>query len=1702
MEDIILKRRNTESDEYITIERGSAYNCGRAKNSHIYCPSPVVSRNHCIFFLDSKTKILSVTDLTSSNGVYVNENRIDPKINFALNISDVIGIGCCDFTSEKDFVYEITTLALLKASKKRKRINTDDEVPAKVIKVIVNDINENNNAKKSKNKTEELSQVSSTTDLLPHLLNSKNDNQEFEENKNKTKEFTNQITKKLTTNKTADPSSKNNDIDASTSIENIVINKKQKTDNDDEDLREIINKKKKQKRDAASTSIDSIDIHFGDISNITPDTSFSSKYETDPLRVSPQKKQNDESYLPSPRNEEMQGTYSQIHFVNLDDKYDDNYQENEEEEEDFFPCSQLFEDPNDFKVKTEKNNHELSDEFSFESEKNMFQENNDVIKLSDDEDDDEDEDVADDSKRWLARIYRSQILNESQIKEEVNEQPDNNLNELINDDVLDDMGEVLNDDIFKDLDDEVDQATTSVIIEDKKKSTSEKEKSKSSEKSAKKIDDKADKHKKDKKKDKRKDKEKSKSSIESKSKKSNERSSSSSVKKSIDLDETKISNQVHLSSVDKNKNLSKKIDTSSSSIKNTSIDRASSSSSSISKLKAVRKIQQIEAPFLLKGGRQSVSLSVTTYDKKSSDDNKKSSDDNKTSSDDNKTSSDDNKLSSLKKTPPIPKFQSKSKEIIERIKTDEQRRSIDKKNRSIKYPWAVIAGMPSGKAKSSPLTKEQQQERKEKLRKIEEAKKKLNNNDDSVEKRLVKPKAKISTKSRGDFLLSNTTEVAKSLKKNGIIDDDDEDEDDDDDNKSKNSNEDSSESDNSDKSIASNKSSDNDKINNDDEKLKNMKKILLKSPRVKLVDCQKFITTKEQKKSSPRQQQQEQQIEKENESPNEIKNDDIVTTNDNKKKPKKRVTFNNKNLTTIRVYEIEEGNNLKKCVAKDAMLPANMMKISKENTLITPKLEEFLLHILNWNPMWLDEQKSRPYPPPIVEPNSIYPLLTKYSSYDDYYKVMEPLLSLEVWAGITREFDTSDSTKRPPFFASIVTGSISIIPTSPNSNTNLTQLMLELVLTKDEATKRGYPDYGDLIIFEMAFNNSKIPCNLFAYVNAIHVNIIAPFTRYNKDLAKNVDKPHTLITYTITTKLLDIKNIAVNRRHRLRKLCYLRSSMRMVQALQYLPASPLLNRILSPSHDNYKLPIINDYENYKLKTNDLLNKKQLEAVVKITEIVVQRKPKICMVQGPPGTGKSKVIVNILTEILYGNDRYKDGVGPLRILVCAPSNAAIDEIVLRLIDIRKNINDKKKFNLVRLGRSETINEAVKSISLEELAKRYVSSKTNNVNQNLESIEAEKSHLLARINKLKMEFEISKKSDNLFQQTLKEKLATTKLKYDLLTNKQTPNNITSSCTRKLHRDAERDILRYADIIACTLSSCYTTKMETFFNDQQKISVCIVDEATQSTEAETLIPLMLGVQTLVLVGDPQQLPATVLSNQAKKYGLDKSLFSRLNGYFESTQDSPVVFLDTQYRMAYPISYWPNIYFYNGALKNASLQILLPFENYRVLNLESIQNTDKYTNLDEATYVTNLIYTMMTCEKLNKVDGTLKIGIVTPYNNQKYVISTKLRDKMRHVPDEIKNKLKWEVNTVDSFQGQERDIIIMSCVRSSGIGFLSDKQRLCVALTRAKHALYLCGNFHTFERDYMWSTLLTDARSRGVYVDTSYKASVDEIRKHIIKN
>nr|XP_034188053.1 helicase sen1-like isoform X1 [Osmia lignaria] len=1040
------------------------------------------------------------------------------------------------------------------------------------------------------------------------------------------------------------------------------------------------------------------------------------------------------------------------------------------------------------------------------------------------------------------------------------------------------------------------------------------------------------------------------------------------------------------------------------------------------------------------------------------------------------------------------------KEQQEKLKIDEYLRKKEQKNRKVIHKWADC--LPHSKNIVSSFTKEEKKDladrRKIMLQKIAMEKKQASLESNEDKRRVVsKPKAKVTMKTRTDFLVEETISASKSvdtIKKP--------------------------------KASSSRSSSGSSKTNRSPKGKDVAKDITVCLQRsLTLSDIPnigRIPKKKTTKAKSLQAAQKKDSLENNVEKIKDVNGKEIKIGEKSKtelsaqvpkscirmssRKQKKCVSFST-NIKTVCEYQIDESNILKKLIGKDAPIPSEKVPTKKPVNVMefNAKLNEFLARIFSWNPIWLEEQQYLNISAPVVRKDEIHPMVTHYKSYDDYYRIISPLLLLETWYSITKEFQNIEqSSKRPTLMCSIVENSIQ--RSAVSTNVVLTTLMLEVLATKEDIHRQTCPLFGDLVFFEYVKNHEKGQKTfhkIFAYVTNIHETILTPQTRYNKDLGIYVKNPHSLLTYTMKTKPLD-NNIPVNRVQRLRTVTYLRPSLRLVQALQYLPYSPLLKLILNPKIELYQLPALSGLET--LITEDQLNKKQLEAVHKVTEAVVQKNAKLCFIQGPPGTGKSKVIVNIVTQVLYGNNRYVNNKSSLKILVCAPSNAAIDEIVLRLLEIRSNIKHKAKikpFKMVRIGRAETMNATVKDISVTELARRDIEKQmasSNNITP--DSVENEKLHLESKMNALKSQLTTSRNMDQTHREYIKMKLGDMAAKYELLKNCRPLNNRNEREYIRLQRAAENRILEHADIITCTLSSCYTNQMESIFGgNKKKISVCIVDEATQSCEAETLIPLMLGINVLVLVGDPNQLPATVLSPEAKKYGLDQSLFSRVQNAFDLLPDNPIIMLDTQYRMQHSISYWPNKFFYGGLLQTAvKWHPEFPFYPYRILNLNTNQNNDNFSNNDEAEFVANVIYCMITSSNLNTWESCISYGILTPYNNQKSVILAKINEKIGPLSENVKRKMKFDVNTVDGFQGQERDVIIMSCVRSHRIGFLSDKQRLCVALTRAKHTLIICGNFNIFMKDLMWNSLLSDAKARKVYFNVNANARPDKIKPYII--
>mmetsp|Transcript_10665 Transcript_10665/g.32642 ORF Transcript_10665/g.32642 Transcript_10665/m.32642 type:complete len:757 (+) Transcript_10665:119-2389(+) len=284
------------------------------------------------------------------------------------------------------------------------------------------------------------------------------------------------------------------------------------------------------------------------------------------------------------------------------------------------------------------------------------------------------------------------------------------------------------------------------------------------------------------------------------------------------------------------------------------------------------------------------------------------------------------------------------------------------------------------------------------------------------------------------------------------------------------------------------------------------------------------------------------------------------------------------------------------------------------------------------------------------------------------------------------------------------------------------------------------------------------------------------------------------------------------------------------------------------------------------------------------------------------------------------------------------------------------------------------------------------------------------------------------------------------------------------REAEARATRKIVSSADVIVSTCASCGSSAL-----DDVHIPAVVVDEATQATEPATLLPILRGCQQLTLVGDHHQLPPTVLSEEASLRGLDVSLFSRL----WSLGIKPLL-LTTQYRMHPALSQFPSDTFYAGKVTSAPE----PTDRPAPANLPwtaadtgllfiDMQGTEEpratsFANHAEALAVAQLV-------KLALLDNNLgeqQIGVVTPYAGQVRVV----REYLDHLDID---PLRVEVCSVDGFQGREKELIVVSTVRSNAarkIGFTSDWRRMNVALTRARRGLVVVGNDRTLSSDPMW--------------------------------
>lgn len=692
-----------------------------------------------------------------------------------------------------------------------------------------------------------------------------------------------------------------------------------------------------------------------------------------------------------------------------------------------------------------------------------------------------------------------------------------------------------------------------------------------------------------------------------------------------------------------------------------------------------------------------------------------------------------------------------------------------------------------------------------------------------------------------------------------------------------------------------------------------------------------------------------------------------------------------------------------------------------------------------------------------------------YKDVDDYLATFEPLLFEEVKAQIIQKKDEEEVQEwklrlvmecgeADGFHLPSVTYEADEVESiSPN----------DLLLLSKEEFKEGstFPTTYAFALVEHCQAN-LLRLRMYLAGEVIHIN---------KDAVKSqrLLNMHSLITSSVS---------AVEKRLFSLKICSLSTIAREYLALRSVGSLPFKDLILSAGEkssgsqdQSWKIPgLLHEY----IKENH--NASQLEA---IHEGLLRKA--FVLIQGPPGTGKTQTILGLLSAILHAtparvhskgglreikrgpelpmHEKYnhwgraspwlvganpRDNIMPIdgddgffpttgnelkpevvnssrryrvRVLVCAPSNSALDEIVLRLLNTGIRDENIRSYTpkIVRIGLKA--HHSVNSVSIDHLVEQ-------------------------------------KRDDS----------AADKQKH--------------GATRKDRDSIRSAILNEAVIVCSTLSfsgSALLSKLNHGFD------VVIIDEAAQAVEPATLVPLATGCKQVFLVGDPVQLPATVISPVAEHLGYGTSLFKRLQraGY-------PVKMLKTQYRMHPEVRSFPSREFYDEALEDGSdvedyttrdwheYRCFGPFSFFDIHEGKESQpaGSGSWINIDEVDFVLLLFHKLISMYP--QLKSSSQLAIISPYRHQVKQFQERFKETFG-----VESQKVVDITTVDGCQGREKDVAIFSCVRASdkkSIGFLADYRRMNVGITRAKSSILVVGCASTLREDKHWNNLVKSAEKQ----------------------
>ncbi len=424
--------------------------------------------------------------------------------------------------------------------------------------------------------------------------------------------------------------------------------------------------------------------------------------------------------------------------------------------------------------------------------------------------------------------------------------------------------------------------------------------------------------------------------------------------------------------------------------------------------------------------------------------------------------------------------------------------------------------------------------------------------------------------------------------------------------------------------------------------------------------------------------------------------------------------------------------------------------------------------------------------------------------------------------------------------------------------------------------------------------------------------------------------------------------------------------------------------------------------------------------------------RIGIIHGPPGTGKTTTLVALIKQLVTYEKK---------VLVAAPSNNAVD-LLARLLD-------EQGLKVLRMGNVTRMGDHISQLSLDEQVRG--------------------DQEWQRIKQVKIEAEEARREAAKF----KRKFGSQERQNRGLMYKEARQ--LRNWARDLEDRLVDKIVERSEVICATLVGCGSEPIK-----NMKFETVIIDEGSQALEPECWIAMKLA-DRVIIAGDHRQLPPTVKSKAAEVLGLRETILDRMTECLEQS-----VMLNTQYRMHPVIMEFSNRLFYDGKLKSATNIAQRPehalakepftFIDTSGCGFDETFNPESRSRSNRQEY---LIIREHMLSMMNNLQSS-EIGVISPYSEQVRLIVQEVEE------DEILRSLDLDVNSIDGFQGQEKDVIYISLVRSNEdgeIGFLRDLRRLNVALTRARIKLVVVGNLATLSVEKTYVDLVEYVERNGLY-------------------